>query len=170
MSEPKFGEKGLKSTRYQVFRRSAAEYTPITTASDYETFRETFDGGDKAVALGVISDASLKRTCTPNKTELVSGGSSGAKNKVLNYKGNFELKHMNLSAENQGYLDGLDGVVSDFLLEDVKLRRSIVILAVDPSIEEEEVNGEVPSATIKAEKIVDEKTDFRQFIYHETLT
>lgn len=168
MTAPVYGHSGLVTKRYRMYLRQADTYTTPPTESDYTTFKATFDGDASAVEVGVREDRKTLITLTPKTTIDIDGG----RKKVINYDGTAEAVLLNVTEENQDYLDSLVGISVDALFEDIRTKKSIVVLNCPLSIEENDTSGQQSTRTIRMQTEVDcdALTDFRDFIWHESFT
>lgn len=148
------GKTGVKKRRYTLYIRAQASYAKPTDAAGWSALLATF------TEIGSIEDKTLKVTCKPNDTIALNDGTK----KALDYIGNIEAKHVNLTADNITEIASTyDNKDIDALLFDSTSQEAIVVQDFTSHFDEEWLSGDVSNQLFNGEKIVAAKSDFRDF-------
>lgn len=148
------GIAAVRQRTYDVYIRTA---TTITLASDanFKTLRDLMQN------IGKCERGAVKVTTVGDKFVTMNDGSQ----KPKSFKGNLEIKHLNTSVANGVALNAFENTYVDLIFDDQTedLEHNIVIKNVLLWIDEEAGDGEVLVYTLKADKEVNTKAEFRQY-------
>ena len=147
-----YGKTGILKRYFKVYIRNAASYTRPTSAAEWTTLLGTF------TQLGVMERKSVKLDVVAgDKIELNDGTT-----KVLDYKGTFEAKDVNVTPANvDDYNENYDNKDVDVLLYDETNGEARVVLNTTLEVEEHDISGDVCYLDLKTEKVVLSKSVFR---------